>query len=176
MGKQRAINAVKRLLCELQIDLSPPIDVRGAARALGIEIVERPGFELRGHGTVLGLLLRREGRTICVINRDQNPHRKRFSIAHEIGHYVLHPPQEAYIDPDFSVAARDDRSAEGTDPKEIEANTFAAEFLMPEEVVRAEVEGPLELFDDDQVKGLAKRFEVSVQAMTFRLTNLGLLS
>ena len=176
MGKKRAINAAKRLLRQLAVESCMPVDVRGIAQALGIEIVERPGFELKGHGTVSGLLLRREGKTICVVNRDHHPNRQRFSIAHEIGHFVLHPFREAYIDVDCRVAARDDRSSEGAYIREIEANTFAAELLMPEEVVKAEVENPLGPFDEDQVESLAKQFKVSTQAMTIRLTNLGLFS
>lgn len=175
MGKKRAINAAKRLLRRLAVE-SMPVDVHAIAEALEIEIVQRPGFELKGHGTVSGLLLRREGKNICVINGDHLLTRRRFSVAHEIGHFVLHPFQEAYIDADFRVAARDDRSSEGTYLKEIEANAFAAELLMPEEMVRAEVEEPLGPFDEDRVKSLAGQFEVSAQAMTIRLTNLGLFS
>ena len=49
---------------------------------------------------------------------------------------------------------------------------------MPADWLRREVPRPvdLDLFDDDEVKALAIRYKVSVQAMTYRLTNLGLLA
>src|SRR2546429_268642 len=84
----------------------------------GISVVEQPQLSKAGYASISGLLLRREGSTICIINRDHPPTRRRYSIAHEIGHFILHPPEEAYID----VAARSDKSSDGTDPREIEAN------------------------------------------------------
>jgi Zn-dependent peptidase ImmA (M78 family) len=62
------------------------------------------------------------------------------------------------------------------DAKEIEANQFAASLLMPAKLVRAHAarfgKGPLL---EDEVRHLAREFEVSEQAMTIRLTNLGLI-
>ncbi len=153
-----------------------PVDVNLVASALGIDVVERPGLTFAGGEEVSGLLLRRQGRTICVINGDHSQNRKRFSVAHEIGHYFLHPFEESYIDYDFRVQARDEKSSQGTHRQEIEANAFAAELLMPEDVLRSEIKLPLNVNEDEvEVRRLAKRFRVSQQAMTHRLTNLGLL-
>jgi Zn-dependent peptidase ImmA (M78 family) len=174
MGRRRAENAAHRLLQQMEVEVDPPIDVRWIAKTLGISIVERPQLSKAGYGTISGLLLRREGSTICIINRDHAPTRRRYSIAHEIGHFTLHPPEEAYID----VAARSDRSSDGTDPREIEANAFAAVLLMPEQQLRQRVPGPLDIsFENDaeKVSHLAKEFDVSTMAMTYRLLNLGLL-
>jgi Zn-dependent peptidase ImmA (M78 family) len=150
-----------------------PIDVRWIAKTLGMTVVERPQLSKSGYGTISGLLLRREGSTICIINKDHPPTRRRYSIAHEIGHFMLHPPEEAYID----VAARSDKSSDGTDPREIEANAFAAVLLMPEHLLRQRVPRPLDIsFEDDAdaIRQLAKAFHVSTTAMTYRLLNLGL--
>jgi Zn-dependent peptidase ImmA (M78 family) len=174
MGRRRAENAAHRLLQQMGVGADPPVDVRWIAKTLGISIVERPQLSKAGYGTISGLLLRREGSTICIINRDHAPTRRRYSIAHEIGHFMLHPPEEAYID----VAARSDKSSDGTDPREIEANAFAAVLLMPEQPLRQRVPGPLDIsFEDDaeRVSQLAKEFNVSTTAMTYRLLNLGLL-
>lgn len=60
------------------------------------------------------------------------------------------------------------------DATEIEANTFAAELLMPEDLLRAALEGQsVDLEDDQAVAMLAKRFKVSEAAMRFRLSTLG---
>jgi len=171
MARQRARNAVRRLLREQGLGDSPPINVHRIARNLGIEVVERPGLVVKGE-EASGFLLRMRGRTICVLNGDDHANRKRFTVAHEIGHYLLHPFQETYIDWNF----RNNKSSEGTDRREIEANGFAAELLMPEELIRAEIPSPLNIIeDDDQIRDLARRFRVSPQAMTLRLTNLDLL-
>lgn len=170
MARRRARHAVRRLLRDQGVGDSPPVDVYRIARNLGIEVVERPKLVVQGE-EASGFLLRTRGRTICVLNEDDHPNRKRFTVAHEIGHYLLHPFQETYIDWNF----RNNKSSEGTDHREIEANGFAAELLMPEELIRAEVPSPLNVIEDDErIRGLARRFRVSPQAMTHRLTNLDL--
>jgi len=164
---------VRRLLGELDVTTTPPVDVVQVAKQLGIEVVERPGFELGGSESS-GLLLRMGGRTICVINADHHRNRKRFSVAHEIGHFLLHPFKETYHDVQFY--ARDQESTEGTNPQEVEANAFAAELLMPEDLMKKAVLYPLNVVEDeDEIRRLSKRFLVSQQAMTHRLTNLHLL-
>lgn len=164
---------MRRLLREHGIGDSPPINVHRIAKNLGIEVVERPALVVQGK-KASGLLLRTRGRTICVLNADDHPNRKRFTVAHEIGHYLLHPFRETYID--WTFYPRNDKSSEGTDRQEIEANGFAAELLMPEELIRVEVPSPLNVIeDDDKIRNLGRRFRVSPQAMTHRLTNLELL-
>jgi hypothetical protein len=87
--------------------------------------------------------------------------RRRFTIAHEIGHFVLHPGRVA---PERGGPA----NQAGRD-QEREADVFAAELLMPEHLVRQAV---LEVGADTAC--LAGRFEVSEQAMSVRLRRLGL--
>jgi Zn-dependent peptidase ImmA (M78 family) len=75
------------------------------------------------------------------------------------------------------ISQRGPRASEGLDPKEIEANQFAASLLLPVKLVQRRVkelvgDGPLL---DYHVTQLAKEFAVSEQAMTIRLTTLGLL-
>jgi len=70
---------------------------------------------------------------------------------------------------------RNSHSSDGTDIKEIEANRFAAELLMPEEKLRADIKkkSGIDLFgDEDKLKELAERYQVSEQAMTIRLNTL----
>jgi Zn-dependent peptidase ImmA (M78 family) len=95
----------------------------------------------------------------------ESPARRRFTIAHEIGHWVCQVREgrgaEILCRPDPSLARR-------ADPREREANVFAAELLMPAgEVRRLAAEG-------FAVAELAGRFEVSGPAMAWRLFNLGL--
>lgn len=86
--------------------------------------------------------------------------RLRFTVAHELGHLMLH---------DFTgVVHRDAKGVYGG-PKEFEANAYAADLLMPEWMVRHV--GRRTGFYVDL---LARKFNVSDQAMLYRLEHLGL--
>ena len=127
---------------------------------------------------VSGVLVVQDGRGVIGVNAGQAPVRQRFTIAHEIGHYELHRHRMAvfidkqFLGPMFAVF-RDGKSATGEDQREREANAFAAGLLMPERLVmqavthlRADVE------DESVIEELARHFDVSRQAMTFRVANL----
>jgi Zn-dependent peptidase ImmA (M78 family) len=71
---------------------------------------------------------------------------------------------------------RDEVSSTGDDREEVEANQLGAALLMPRELVQLEIKKhDLDLDDEDAISFLAKRFQVSVAAMTNRLINLRLL-
>jgi predicted transcriptional regulator len=86
------------------------------------------------------------------------PARDRFTVAHEIGHFILHHENNG-------EEARYNRS--GTDPAEVEANWFAAAFLMP----KAEF---LAAFHDQPLHMVARQFRVSVSAAEVRARSLGI--
>ncbi|HWX56556.1 MAG TPA: ImmA/IrrE family metallo-endopeptidase [Verrucomicrobiae bacterium] len=105
--------------------------------------------------------------------------RQRFTVAHEIAHFILHLKKnrrsQLFIDP-FVIFRRDDNSATGNDKEEVEANRFGAALLMPATLVRKEIrKHSLDLDDEDALGFLAKQFRVSAVAMTYRLSALGLL-
>jgi len=104
------------------------------------------------------------------VNSLHHPNRQRFTIAHELGHIQLHRPLiESEIHLDKGSLKRDALSAQGIDPHEIEANTFAAELLMPQMLLEAVLgERSIDLEDEDAIASLAKRFRVSDAAMRFR--------
>jgi Zn-dependent peptidase ImmA (M78 family) len=122
---------------------------------------------------VSGILVRDGERKVVVVNAKHAPARQRFTIAHEIGHLVLHPGQEVHVDNAFRINLRDGRSATADDVEEVEANAFAAILLMPLEWVRSAMSSPsIDLTDDGEVCRLADEFQVSTQAMLIRLTTL----
>ncbi len=105
--------------------------------------------------------------------------RQRFTVAHELGHWALHPGRLLIFDRPMRVNRRDSVSAMATDREEIQANAFAAALLMPERLVRQSVsELPAsEGRDPDRAAArLAGLFDVSTLAMSFRIINLGLAS
>ena len=108
------------------------------------------------------------------INRDQAAVRQRFTVAHELGHLLLHEHSRVYVDRGFRVRLRSGLSSDETDRDEMEANRFAAELLMPIEFLQADLEEQeFDLAADDQFRALAKRYGVSTQALAIRLNGLG---
>ena len=100
---------------------------------------------------------------------------QRFTIAHEFGHYLLHRESSRVFLDAGSIFFRDDRSKQGSENDEIEANDFAACLLMPSNHLRELLSNePLDVHDDVAVRSLAAHFGISVQALTMRLTRLGL--
>lgn len=136
------------------------------------------------------LIVKGEQRHILV-NKGHPENRRRFTIAHELGHLVLHDDQangdssgqRMFIDRQIRVYQRVGEASsavyqqEGsttTVEQEREANVFAACLLMPaHHVTRAALER--DLFDEISVALLARNFEVSEQAMSIRLQQLRLL-
>lgn len=152
------------------------MDVERIAELLGAIVRYQP-FE----NNVSGALIR-DGRVTAIgVNLEHSQTRRRFTIAHEIGHLRLHDGRPLIVEPSVRVNLRDDVSSLATNQEEIDANAFAAELLMPKGSVLREVEAhsmsrkrdPAAWADRD-VEALAERFLVSPQAMAYRLANLGI--
>lgn len=155
---------------------SAPVPVHDLARAVGAVVRLEPttGEQISGM-----LYQPPSGPPIIGVNSLDSPRRQRFTIAHEIGHLLLHPPEEIHVDKGFVLAFRDDTSGNAVDYREIEANQFAAELLMPlsflgSDVRRMQID--IESSDDDDIERLAARYEVSVRSMTIRLSVLARFS
>ena len=148
-----------------------PVPVARLARDLGIQVVVK-AFE--GDEDVSGFYLRDGLERVIGVNEAHPEVRRRFTIAHELGHAVLDDHDGIHVDTAFTYRLRNAKSSLAIDPAEIAANQFAAELLMPADEVRARVEAGIEFTDDGAMRDLAKHFGVSAQAMAFRLANLGL--
>lgn len=155
----------------------PPIPVDDIAESLLLlHVVEED--ELRtvpgappDAGPLSGLLTT-ENHTIWVDRREaaRSPERRRWTVAHEIGHWVMHAGRGS--DEAHERACAPDDLDNDADPaaSEREANDFANELLMPEELI--------ETIASDcgfNVALLAERFEVSLRALELRLIRLDLL-
>lgn len=141
-----------------------PVDPVAIARKLGIQVY----IDYSLASDVSGMLRKLPGYDDpeILLNGSDSPVRRRFTCAHEIGHYNQRVNQGAdgqweYID------KRDSLASTGKSAEEIYANKFAAELLMPKEVIR-------ERAADGNVVALAVEFGVSADAMRFRLDNLGI--
>lgn len=151
----------------------PPVDVFGIALALGMRVEPT-----RLDNDASGLLVIEGGSAVIGYNVDHSPVRQRFTVAHEIGHKVLHHDRsDLFIDTeDFLAVYRRDNSRSRDNKQERDANTFAGALLMPRDMLDEMVNDPtykVGLFDDTDWQELAKRFEVSTQALIIRMTKLG---
>ena len=121
-------------------------------------------------------------RWAIVVNSSDSPKRRRFTIAHELGHLLMHKYSAPHADGRVQIRFRNEESATGAVREEIEANQFAAELLMPERYVRAYVSrlrlDPFDPADDasalKKLQELARKLQVSVQAVSIRIASLGL--
>jgi len=165
----RITNAALGLLEEAGIK-RPPVQPEVIARKLGARMLYTD-FE----DEISGVLYRDKGATIIAVNSLHHPNRQRFTVAHEVGHLVLHH-MDTHVDKAYRMVLRDSTSSQATDPREIEANQFAAELLMPETMVERDA---VRLLTDVEsqigLEKLAKLYRVSPQAMAFRLANLGIV-
>jgi Zn-dependent peptidase ImmA (M78 family) len=155
----------------------PAVAVDTIATAEGLPVIEHPFG-----GDVSGALIYTGGAAAIAVNGTQHSNRKRFTIAHEMAHYLLkhQPDGEDHIDWKFSILRRDGKSSEASNTNEIEANIFAANLLMPRQFLHADLSAQAGLNGEveisaDLIRVLAAKYRVSETAMNFRLINLGYL-
>jgi hypothetical protein len=138
----------------------PPINVVGLANVLGIKV-----YNARWPDSISGKIQRDptkggESGFAIFVNASHSETRRRFTIAHEIAHYVLH--EDRIGDGVFDDALY--RSGL-SNQEEREANGLAANILMPWQKLNPHVGKPL--------PELAEMFNVSEQAMEVRLGSFG---
>lgn len=169
--RRKAIKQRVTKLLEEQGIHSAPVNVKKITKKLKAQVRYSPLDE-----ELSGMVYIKDGKPIIGVNALHHPNRQRFTLAHEIGHLVLHREEISkaiHVDKDFPMLMRDSVSSNGIDEMEIEANLFAAELLMPESFLAKSLEGQSFDIDDDSVVGtLGKLYKVSTSAMRFRLGNL----
>lgn len=175
--KTRLRNIVEKLLADAKIK-APPVPVDDLIRSQGVEIT-RKRFDDETSGLIY--VDPKSGHAVIGLNVSHTKTRQRFTLAHELGHFLLHKRGEGglHVDErDFFVRFRDTHSSDGSDREEREANAFAAELLMPSNFLERDAKKLLDglsLSDDTTIRELASRYGVSLQALSFRLVNLGLI-
>jgi Zn-dependent peptidase ImmA (M78 family) len=135
----QARSAAANVLADHKVE-EPPVPVASLAEAMGLTIERRP---LGDHD---GELRRRR----IIVNRDHHRVRQRFTIAHELGHFVLHSKHGS------------DESAER------QANAFAGGLLIPPPLLR------LAIRETPDASSLRQRFDVSEGAIWIAVRQAGL--
>lgn len=162
---------------------APPVDVDKIAQLLGIVVDETADFDVTD---TVGKITLTAGEPARVwINPLQNTYtpRRRFTLAHEIGHFCMHrSKQDEFIDDKSTMS----RSESYWNRYESEANSFAADLLMPTNLIKAIGRKVIDTYKAEHqadkmpastfVETMAVKFRVSGQAMEYRLKNIGILT
>lgn len=173
--RRKRIEEITRKILESLSITSPAVEIEKVAAIYGLDI-KREALK----SDISGFLYNDNSVSLIGVNSDQAEVRQRFTIAHEIGHHLLHR-KPISVDRTFQANFRNELSKQGIYEEEIEANYFAASILMPKNFIdeylrgkKAEVGSCLE--DDAFLYQMATDFKVSVQSLVLRLNSLDYLS
>lgn len=145
-----------------------PVPVFTLARQLGL------GCEPRPLGPDISGMLEKvsEGQYRLYFNKNDPETRQRFTVAHELGHFVLHRAMLGDgVDDDtaYRSTLKGKHKNMAIGPRqETQANRFAANLLMPEELIQSIRRGDPGITPEE----LANRLRVSKKAMEIRLSGI----
>ena len=140
---------------------SVPTDLKKIFDALGFEYVELDDPE-----DVDGMIVKVGDKpSIVVINVKKPLARQRFTLAHELGHLFLNHNERDMYDAETAREQSDYFSTYNKAPKEIEADVFASELLIPFEHIKK--------YHDriSDIEWLSQTFQVSKAAMIVAIEN-----
>lgn len=165
-----SMNNLIDIINEYTRDEPLPINVADLAIKIGLSM-NLDSFEGKD---ISGFLKRGEnGEFGITINSQDHPNRQRFTIAHEIGHYILHHHligEGIFDNRAFRASGNQHKNPSITQQQETEANRFAASILMPYERLQdAYTELGASPPTEEQLINLSKSWGVSLQAMKIRL-------
>lgn len=141
---------------------SIPVPIEDVAYSLKIKISKAPSTDFSG------LLIRKDGHALIGVNSNEAVVRQRFTIAHELGHFFLHPQKDTFVDYRKEIKGGEVRS-----PREKHADMFAAALLMPRDFLLKDFRKlAKDGFSESSIGTLAKQYAVSEDAMRIRLINL----
>jgi len=138
-----------------------PVKLGAIAKCLGIKVLL--ATLPRGTSAQIG---QEDGSFVIRVNRHEAKHRKRFTLAHELAHYLLHRDRiVAEGGWSENVLLRSGQPAS----VEYEANRLASDLVIPSDQLAeatAEYSGPM---TSEVIEDLARRFRVSTAAMEIKL-------
>ena len=173
---KRRLGRNESLLAELADSSNKPENVLDKARSQGISteplditrLVGNLGIQLRYEDMsedISGHLQKREDIWVISVNQNHHEKRRRFTIAHELGHFFLHGNNQSDFWDETTVLFRNNVDSNSM---EWQANRFAAELLMPEDAFREKVRNGM-----TSIESLADHFNVSALSVRIRAKQLG---
>lgn len=158
-GRQRAVEARQALGLDADAPLACLLGVVEDRVELPVVVTDR----LPGH--VAGACFRENGAAVLWVNGAHARPRQRFTLAHELGHAWCRHEGALEVDTFATLSGRT------TNPHEIQANAFAAEFLVPQRGLERVIAGEPTL---EQVVIIAARYGVSAIVVVYRISELRL--
>ncbi len=144
----------------------PPVNIEQMIRDFGISLDKKAELEQQIAGQIERL---DDGSYQISINGNDHYFRQRFTMAHELGHFIYHKSLIGRgIDDDRlyrSTSAGDFYNESITQKHETEANKFAAAILMPKPLIEKSFQE-----NDKDVNKVATIWQVSPQALKIRLS------
>jgi len=153
---QKAQAEAQRVLRENFVQ-EPPVVVYDIARNYGLEVRESLfGDE---HRDIMGYIKLEDG--VVYVNKLDSGNRRRFTVAHELGHWLMHK-EDLHRNPDeYAILYRRPLGVE-VDPVEQEANCFAANLLVPFDLLKKHRDKPHH--------EIAALFQVSPEVIGYRIS------
>lgn len=151
-------------------DMPFPVPLEELASVSGIQKIDElatEGFE--------GMLMtdQEKSKGVILVRANANPQRRRFTIGHELGHFLLpwhRQLQFSCTTENIKDITGDTKAARGQEMEQ-EANAFASELLMPTDVFK-KLQRSFGEPDIEQVQSLAAYFDTSIEATARRFMNL----
>jgi len=161
---QKGIQLARKLLADQ--DVSAPehinLDVISIENGIYTRMSKLVGCDARLRASTA------TGKAIATISdRIELPGQRRFALAHEIGHHLIHVNDN----PNWDCTGLDLIAQHHGPHLEVEANVFAAELLMPESLYREACVGCVP--SHEALSNLAGLFSVSLTAAAYRYVEVG---
>ena len=141
-----------------------PVKLGSLAKELGISI------KISGLGTgVSGQISREVNGYVIRVNRNETRERQRFTIGHELAHFLLH--RDVIDSSPNGITDTVLYRSDAPEQIECEANRLAVEIVMPMPLIENERRENFKgVMTEATIEALANRFEVSKAAMEIRLS------
>jgi Zn-dependent peptidase ImmA (M78 family) len=154
-------------LIEESLAKPEPVDIEKLIGEFGIDLIKDKNLPDEISGEIKKI---RDNKFQITVNANHGEFRQRFTMAHELAHYIFHrhlldssqPHQDNKL-----YRKKDDQQAKISDPHEIQANNFAASCLMPDRHILQD----FDLMGGNIIK-MANKWKVSKQAMEIKLKTL----
>lgn len=156
---QEVKDMVRKVICENFIK-EPPVNIRKLVLNYGLDLQ----FAIFKDDKICGFLDIEEHK--IWVNYNDSPKRQNFTIAHELGHWLLHRKEIEENPQSYKVLFRYPLG-QATDFRETQANKFAANLLVPTEMLKVCEKAK---FSEEQMSDL---FNVSTTVISYRLQQEG---
>lgn len=112
-----------------------------------------------------GMTIKKDQQYFVFINGGHVEGRRLFSLAHELGHIVMHMEDDD-ISIEFSARSQNEK----------QANSFAQSFLVPSDILQEQLQQAGMQISPDKIRRIAENFNVSYECMVYNLEKLGLIN